>query len=83
VRSSGLAIARGEFDPEYCCVAAPILDAQGRFLAVVGLSTLSRTFDAEVQDLVGAVREVAAAVSRQMGRGDDLPASEIRSRAAA
>jgi acetyl-CoA synthetase len=83
VRSSGLAIARGEFDLEYCCVAAPILDAQGRFLAVLGLSTLSRTFDAEVQDLVGAVREVAAAVSTQAGRGNDLPASDIRSRTAA
>ena len=62
VRRSGLAISRGEFDAEYCCVAAPVLDARGRFLAVLGLSTLARTFEAEAQDLVGAVREVAAAV---------------------
>jgi acetyl-CoA synthetase len=62
VRSNGFAVSRGEFDAGYCCVAAPVLDARGRFLAVVGLSTSSRAFEAEAQDLVGAAREVAAAV---------------------
>jgi len=63
VRKHGFAVGRGEFDLDYCCVAAPVLDAGGRFLAVLGLSTLSRTFESEVQDHVGAVLEVAAAVS--------------------
>jgi acetyl-CoA synthetase len=63
VRSNRFAIDRGEFDAEYCSVAAPVLDARGRFLAVLGLSTSIRTFDAELQDLVGAVREVSAAVT--------------------
>jgi acetyl-CoA synthetase len=63
VRSSGYAVDRGEFDLEYSCVAAPIPAFRGRFLAVLGLSTSSRTFETEVQDLVHAVREVAAAVS--------------------
>jgi acetyl-CoA synthetase len=64
VRSSGFAVDRGEFDIEYCSVAAPIPAFRGRFLAVLGLTTSSRTFDTEVEDLVDAVREVAAAVSR-------------------
>jgi acetyl-CoA synthetase len=63
VRTSGFAIDRGEFDGEYCGVAAPIPAFRGRFLAVLGLSTLSRTFESEVEDLVDAVREVAASVS--------------------
>jgi acetyl-CoA synthetase len=86
VRSSGFAVDRGEFDAEYCSVAAPVFDPRGRFLAVLGLSTLSRAFESEVQDLVGAVREVAAAVSGghvQSGLEDDIPASDVRPRQAA
>jgi acetyl-CoA synthetase len=63
VRSKGFAVDRGEFDAEYCSVAAPILDARGRFVAVLGLSTLSRAFEAEIQRLVAAVRDVAATAS--------------------
>jgi acetyl-CoA synthetase len=63
VRSSGYAVDHGEFDLEYSCVAAPVPAFRGRFLAVLGLSTSSRTFETEVQDLVDAVREVAAEVS--------------------
>jgi DNA-binding IclR family transcriptional regulator len=63
VRSNGLAIDRGEFDSEYCSVAAPVLGERGRFLAVLGLSTSSRAFEAEAQDLVRAVRQVAAVAS--------------------
>jgi acetyl-CoA synthetase len=63
VRSSGFAVERGEFDIEYCCVAAPVPAFRGRSLAVLGLSTSCRSFETEVQELVDAVREVAAAVS--------------------
>jgi acetyl-CoA synthetase len=85
VRSSGFAVDRGEFNAEHCCVAAPVLDARGRFQAVLGLSTSSRAFEAEVQDLVGAVREVAAAVSGRRGRRgpkDDIRGSHVRPRRA-
>jgi acetyl-CoA synthetase len=83
VRSSGFAVERGEFDTEYGCVAAPVPAFRGRSLAVLGLSTSSRTFETEAQDLVDAVREVAAAVSGDpmMDRPDDLslgPASRRR-----
>jgi DNA-binding IclR family transcriptional regulator len=60
VRRDGFAIDRGEFHPEFCCVAAPVF-GRGRFQAVLGLSTSSRAFEAQSQDLVAAVREVAAA----------------------
>jgi acetyl-CoA synthetase len=86
VRSNGFAVSRGEFDAEYSCVAAPVLDARGRFLAVLGLSTSSRAFEAEVQDLVGAAREVAAAVDGGHQQGtviDDVPGSRTRARRAA
>jgi acetyl-CoA synthetase len=63
VRSRGFAVDRGEFDAEYSFVAAPVFDLRGRFLAVLGLSTSSRTSEAEVEDLVRAVREVSAAVT--------------------
>jgi acetyl-CoA synthetase len=69
VRSCGFAVDRGEFDVEHSCVAAPVPAFRGRFLAVLGVSTSSRTFEAEVHDLVDAVREVAAAVS-----GGEVPA---------
>jgi DNA-binding IclR family transcriptional regulator len=68
VRSNRFAIDRGEFDAEYGSVAAPVLDARGRFLAVLGLSTSIRTFDAEVRGLVAAVCEVSAAVTGNKAR---------------
>jgi DNA-binding IclR family transcriptional regulator len=86
VRSRGFAVDRGEFDAEYCCVAAPVLDARGRFLAVLGLSTSSRAFESEVQDLVRSVREVAATAigdDPQVGPRDDISASHVRPRRAA
>lgn len=74
VRRNGFAIDRGEFDLDYSSVAAPVLGERGRFLAVLGLSASSRTFEAGVQDLVREVRDVALAVSgreaRRRSRGD-------------
>jgi acetyl-CoA synthetase len=83
VRSSGFAVDHAEFDTEYCSIAAPILDPRRRFIAVLGLSTLSRGFESERQDLVGAVRGVAAAVSDGDAPGDDIYASRVRQRRAA
>jgi acetyl-CoA synthetase len=76
VRTNGLAIDRGEFHLEYCTVAAPILDPDGRLRAVLGLSSLSRAFEAEAQALVAAVREEAAAAAcgRVHHAGNDIRA---------
>ena len=61
VRANGFAVDREEFDEDFCCVAAPILDDRGRLAAILGLSASTRAFDAEYENLTAAVRDVAAA----------------------
>ena len=60
VRSHGYAVDREEFDRDFCCVAAPVLDARGRLAAILGLSASTRAFDAEHAKLTAAVRDLAA-----------------------
>ena len=60
VRSHGYATEREEFDRDFCCVAAPILDERGRLAAILGLSASTRAFDAEHGKLAAAVRDLAA-----------------------
>jgi acetyl-CoA synthetase len=64
VRDNGYAVDREEFDTDFCCIAAPILDERGQLLAVLGLSTSSRVFDAERQRLAASVLQVAQATRR-------------------
>ncbi len=59
IRRTGVAFDREEFDEDFCCVAAPILDADGALLAVLGLSASTRAFDGERDELAKAVRDVA------------------------
>jgi DNA-binding IclR family transcriptional regulator len=58
-RSDGFAVDREEFDENFCCVAAPILDEHGRFVAALGLSTSVHVFDRERDRLAATVVEVA------------------------
>ncbi len=60
VRDHGFAVDREEFDEDFCCIAAPVLDDRGRLAAVLGLSASTRAFDAEHDELSEAVRDVAA-----------------------
>ena len=60
VRAVGYAVEREEFDRDFCCVAAPILDERGRLAAILGLSASTRAFDAEHGELAAAVRDLAA-----------------------
>ena len=60
VRADGYAVDREEFDRDFCCVAAPVLDEHGRLAAVLGLSASTRAFDAEHAELAAAVRDLAA-----------------------
>jgi DNA-binding IclR family transcriptional regulator len=60
VREQGYAVDREEFDEDFCCVAAPVLDERGRLVAILGLSASTRAFDAEQADLATAVRDLAA-----------------------
>jgi IclR family transcriptional regulator, acetate operon repressor len=59
VRSHGFAVDREEFDEDFCCVAAPIFDERGRFVAALGLSVTPHVFDAEIEQLAATVIEVA------------------------
>ena len=58
-RRDGFAVDREEFDENFCCVAAPIRDEHGRFVAALGLSTGVRDFDRERDRLAATVVEVA------------------------
>lgn len=71
IRKSGVAIERDEFHPDFCCVAAPMLDVRGRFVATVALSTTIGAFDAERERLVEAVRD-AAAMSEPLQRAHQI-----------
>lgn len=61
VRRTGLATDREEFREDFCCLAAAVLDARGRFLAVLGMSMSRRAFDDEHEALSETLREVAGA----------------------
>jgi acetyl-CoA synthetase len=72
-RTRGVAVEREEFEPDFCCIAAPVLDARGHFLATVGLSVTTRTFDLERDALTTAVREVASASNHVQKITEILP----------
>jgi len=59
VRRHGYAVDREEFDQDFCCIAAPILDHNRRFVAALGLSTTPHVFDTEHEHLAATVIEVA------------------------
>ena len=61
-RRDGFAVDREEFDENFCCVAAPILDEHGRFVAALGLSTSVHIFDQERDELARTVIGVARRV---------------------
>jgi acetyl-CoA synthetase len=61
VRERGFAVEREEFGDDFCCIAAPVLDARGRFVAAVGISMTRRAFDDEHEVLAQAVVAVAGA----------------------
>jgi DNA-binding IclR family transcriptional regulator len=73
VRGDGVAVDREEFEHDFCCVAAPLLDARGRFVATIGLSVTTRAFDAERDALATAVREVATASKDVQKNAEFLP----------
>ena len=55
----GYAVDREEFDENFCCIAAPIFDARGRFVAALGLSMTANVFDADRDALAPIVVDVA------------------------
>jgi DNA-binding IclR family transcriptional regulator len=64
VKRNGFAVDREEFDENFCCIAAPIFDERGRFVAALGLSTTPHVFDSERKQLSATVMDVAGAAGR-------------------
>src|SRR3954447_12523179 len=46
VRRGGFAVEREELYEDFCCIAAPVRDARGRVVAVLGISMTRRAFHA-------------------------------------
>jgi len=67
VRRRGFASDCEEFDEDFCCIAAPVLDPWGRFLAAIGISMTRRAFDDEHEALAQTVVAVARATGEQAG----------------
>lgn len=69
VRTRGYATDNEEFGSGIVCLAAPVFDREGAAAGVVGcsLSTVSCPPEALDSRIGGAVRETAAAISRQLG----------------
>jgi DNA-binding IclR family transcriptional regulator len=59
IRRRGFAVDCEEFDADFCCIAAPVFDARGRFLAAIGISMTRHAFDEERGTLVQTVVELA------------------------
>jgi DNA-binding IclR family transcriptional regulator len=65
VRRRGFAVDREEFDDDFCCIAAAVLDRAGRLLAAIGISMTRNVFDAEHEVLTQTVVAVARATGAQ------------------
>ena len=58
VRLSGVAAEREEFERDFCCLAAAVLDHERHFLGAVGISMSRRAFDTERAQLEETLRDV-------------------------
>ncbi len=67
VREAGYAVDREEFDENFCCIAAPVFDVRGRFVAALGLSMTANVFDADREQLAPIVVDVAGRAARRAG----------------
>ncbi|MET9491119.1 IclR family transcriptional regulator [Nocardia sp. NPDC006630] len=67
IRKQGVAVSHGELDPHILGVAAPIRNAEGSVCAAVSIAALAaRVPRGELRNVEKAVREAAAAISRQL-----------------
>lgn len=64
VRRRGYAVECEELYPDFCCIAAPVHDARGRVLAVLGISMTRRAFDEEREALARVLVELAGTAVR-------------------
>ena len=63
IREDGYAVDREEFQENFCCIAAPIFDDRGKFVAALGLSVTANVFDTDRDQLSATVMDVAGRAS--------------------
>ena len=78
IRRKGVAVEREEFDGDFCCLAAPILDDRRRFLGAAGISMSRRAFDEEHSALEETLRDVVRFQASADARNVLEPASVPR-----
>jgi acetyl-CoA synthetase len=59
IRRTGVGSDHEEFAPDFCCLAAPVLDPGGHVLAVAGIAMTRRAFAEEREELEAALLDVA------------------------
>ena len=69
-RTDGFAVDDGELVEEVCCVAAPVLDAHGRAVAAISITTIRSTFTRSGDQMTKAVVEAARLVSESVALAD-------------
>jgi len=85
VRLRGVAAEREEYERDFCCLAAPVLDHQRRFLGAVGISMSRKAFDHERPQLEETLRDVvgfqrSADVRSDLDRGPLTHVSPLQGR---
>jgi DNA-binding IclR family transcriptional regulator len=73
VRRRGYAVECEELYPDFCCIAAPVHDARGRVLAVLGISMTRRAFDEEREALARVLVDLAGTAVRTAETGPSEP----------
>jgi acetyl-CoA synthetase len=63
IRAGAVASDREEFAIDFCCLAMPVRDAEGRAVAALGVSMSARSFELEHEQLSDVLREVAEEAS--------------------
>jgi len=58
IRLTGVATEREEFERDFCCLAAAVVDRERHFLGAVGISMSRRAFDSERPQLEETLRDV-------------------------
>jgi DNA-binding IclR family transcriptional regulator len=67
IRGGAIAHDREEFSEDFCCLATPVRNAQGRAVAVLGISMSARCFEVERGALEATLRDVAAEATFVLG----------------
>jgi DNA-binding IclR family transcriptional regulator len=67
IRAGAVAIDQEEFRPDFCCLALPVHNADGRAVAALGISMSARCFELEREALSQVLREVAGQAEEVLG----------------